>query len=64
MLFFIASSATMLAQDGFGSFQEAMTGVRPFYGNSGPGNVNWINEGTAYSFTERGENGAQLIKNP
>lgn len=46
----------------FSSFQEAMTGLRPLYGSSGPSDVNWINDGQAYSFTERGENGAQVIK--
>jgi len=46
----------------FSSFQEAMSGLRPLGGNSGPSNVNWINDGQAYSFTERGENGVQIIK--
>lgn len=46
----------------FSTFAESLGQVRPFYGKSGPENVNWINDGQAYSFTERNESGAQLIK--
>ncbi|MFQ3213569.1 MAG: dipeptidyl-peptidase-4 [Marivirga sp.] len=64
LLLMIVCAATVSAQDNprFSSFEEAMAGMNPFYGNSGPGNVNWINDGTAYSFTEASESGAQLIK--
>jgi dipeptidyl-peptidase-4 len=60
----ILSAGFTIAQEKarFSSFQQAMAGLRPLYGANGPGNVNWINDGTAYSFTERSESGAQLIK--
>jgi len=54
------SAFTTKAQ--YNTFAEAMSGVRQYYGASGPSNVNWINKGSAYSFTEIDENGAQLIK--
>ncbi|GAA5024175.1 peptidase S9 [Marivirga lumbricoides] len=55
-------SSVGFAQEKFATFAESLGQVRPFYGESGPDNVNWINDGQAYSFTERNESGAQLIK--
>lgn len=60
LMLFVVFAAS--AQQSYNTFQEAMGSVRAFYGNSGPSNVNWINDGEAYSFTERGENGSQIIK--
>ncbi len=63
LLFFIVSTTGMAQEKPtFATFEEAMAGVRAYGGSTGPGNVNWINEGKAYSFTERGDKGAQLIK--
>ncbi|MBK6263493.1 S9 family peptidase [Marivirga sp. S37H4] len=62
LLLLISYSGFAQEKQTFSSFQEAMVGLRPLNGDSGPGNVNWINDGQAYSFTERNEEGAQLIK--
>ncbi len=62
LLSFLSFSALAQEKQTFSTFEEAMAGVRPFYGNAGPENVNWINDGEAYSFTERNDEGAQLIK--
>ncbi len=62
LLLFIGFTSYSQEKQSFKTFEEAMGGVRPFYGKSGPSNVNWINDGEAYSFTETNSEGAQIIK--
>ncbi len=62
LLLLIGFTSYSQEKQSFKTFEEAMGGVRPFYGKSGPSNVNWINDGEAYSFTETNSEGAQIIK--
>ncbi len=62
LLLIIGFTGYSQEKQSFKSFEEAMGGLRPLYGKNGPSNVNWINNGDAYSFTETNSEGEQIIK--